>query len=202
MKYRELPKRILREKPQRKIRLIHLQSSHRNSLNSTTLFLSIVKSLRAILPKPFSHHTHICEKAVWFFGKQLRRDQFLISRCYGQVAESGKLKKKLVRRNLVGVGTWRVQLHQVDQAWRVFCCSCIPTTFNGLFTVWRAAKRFFAEFFGFLFDNTSPCNLVVASLFSYSCALLLFFVIHVYALEQLSVYYTSFTLVPHLDKLK
>ena len=64
------------------------------------------------------------------------------------------------------------------------------------------AERFFAEFFGFLFDNTSQYYLVFASLFPYSCALLLLFVVHVYALESLSVYYTSFTLVPHLDKLE
>ena len=49
----ELLERILREKPQRKTRLIHPQSSHRDSLNSSTLFLSIVKSLRGTLLKPF-----------------------------------------------------------------------------------------------------------------------------------------------------
>ena len=64
-KYRELSERILREKPQRKTRLIRPQSSHRDSSNSSTLFLSIVKSLRGSLPKFFSHHTHICEKAIW-----------------------------------------------------------------------------------------------------------------------------------------
>ena len=51
-KCRELPERILREKPQRKTRLIHPQSSHRDSSNSSTLFLFIVKSLRGTLPKP------------------------------------------------------------------------------------------------------------------------------------------------------
>ena len=51
-KCRELPERILRKKPQRKIRLIHPQSSLRDSSNSFTLFLSIVKSLRRTLPKP------------------------------------------------------------------------------------------------------------------------------------------------------
>ena len=51
-KCRELPERILREKPQRKTRLIHPQSSHKDSSNSSTLFLSIVKSLRGTLPKP------------------------------------------------------------------------------------------------------------------------------------------------------
>ena len=56
---------------------------------------------------------------------------------------------------------WRAQVHQVDQAWRVYCCSCIPTTFSsGLLIAWKAAERFYAEGFGFLFDNTSlycPC---------------------------------------------
>ena len=36
------------------------------------------------------------------FGKQLGRNQFHIGWYYGQVAESGKLEKKQVRRNLVG----------------------------------------------------------------------------------------------------
>ena len=53
MKCKELPERILREKPQRKTRLIHLQSSHRDSSNSSILFFSIVKSLRGTLPNPF-----------------------------------------------------------------------------------------------------------------------------------------------------
>ena len=71
------------------------------------------------------------------------------------IAESGKLKKTKVRCNLVGVG-----------AWRVFCYSCIPTTFfSGLFTAWRVTGRFYAEGFGFLFDNTSCVVLVFASLF-------------------------------------
>ena len=41
-----------REKPYRKTRLIHPQSSHRDSSNSSTLFLFIVKSLR-IVRRPF-----------------------------------------------------------------------------------------------------------------------------------------------------
>ena len=47
----------------------------------------------------------------------------------------------------------------------------------------EGAERFFAEFFGFLFDNTSPCYLVVASLFPFSYTLLLLCVVHIYALE-------------------
>ena len=39
------------------------------------------------------------------------------------------------------------------------------------FTAWRAAEKFFAEFFGFLFDNTSRCYLV----FAFSLPLLLCF---------------------------
>ena len=47
----------------------------RDSSNSSTLFLSIVKSLRGILPKPCSHHIHHYERAVWCSGKQLGRNQ-------------------------------------------------------------------------------------------------------------------------------
>ena len=44
--------------------------------------------------------------------------------------------------------------------------------------------RFFVKVFGFLFDNMFWCYLVVAFLFPYSCALLLLFVVRVYALEE------------------
>ena len=47
----------------------------RISSNSSTLFLSIVKPLRGILPKHCSHHIHHCERAVWCSGKQLRMNQ-------------------------------------------------------------------------------------------------------------------------------
>ena len=70
------------------------------------------------------------------------------------------------------------------------------------FTTWREVEKFFAEFFSFRFDNMSRCHLLVASLFPYSCALLLRFVFHVYTLEYLLVYCASFTFVPHLDKLE
>ena len=53
-----------------------------------------------------------------------------------------------------------------SSAWRVFYCSYIPTTFfSGLYTAWRAAERFYAEGFGFLFDNTLCVVLVFAFLF-------------------------------------
>ena len=50
--------------------------------------------LERLITKTFSHHIHLCEKAVWCFGKQLGRNQFHIGWCYGQVAEFGKLEKK------------------------------------------------------------------------------------------------------------
>ena len=39
-----------------------------DSLNFSTLTLSIITSLRGTLAKTFSHHTHICEKAIWCLG--------------------------------------------------------------------------------------------------------------------------------------
>ena len=51
-----------------KTRLTHPQSLHNDSSNSLTLTLSIVTSLRGTLVKTFSHHTHICEKAIWCLG--------------------------------------------------------------------------------------------------------------------------------------
>ena len=165
MKCRELLEKILREKPQRKTRLTHSQSSHRDSSNSSTFILSIIISLRGSLPKPFlTILTSVRRK----FGTQeaVRKGPISYWLMLWFIAEYGKLKKKQVRRNLVGVRAWRAQVHWVDQVWRVFCCSYIPTTFfSVLFTTWRAAERFYAEGFGFLFNNTSCVVLVFASVF-------------------------------------
>ena len=63
--------------------------------------------------------------------------------------------------------------------------SCTPTLFSsGSIITWGAVERFFTEFFSFLFDNMYWCYLMFASLFPYSCALLLLFIVHVYELEQ------------------
>ena len=156
---------MLREKPQRKTRLIHPQSSHRDSLNSSTLTISIVTSLRGTLPKPFLTIPTSMRRpfGAW---EAVRNGPISYWLMLQAIAESSKLKKKQVRHNLVGVGAWRAQVHWVDQAWRVFCCLCIPTSFfRGLLTSWRAAERFYANNFGFLFDNTSGVVLVFASLF-------------------------------------
>ena len=165
MKCRVLPKRILREKPQRKTRLTHPQSSQRDSSNSSTLTISIVISLRGILPKPVLT-IPISVRRPFGAWEAVRKGSISYWLMLWVIAESGKLKKKQVQRNLVGVGAWRAQVHWVDQAWKVFCCSCIPTIFfSGLFIGWRAADRFYAEDFGFLFDNTSCVVLVFVSFF-------------------------------------
>ena len=167
-KYPSYPRNIesfQREKPQRKTRLTYPQSSHRDSSNSSTLILSIITSLRGSLPKPFLTIPTSVRRP---FGAQeaIRKGPISYWLMLWAIAESSKLKKKQVRRNLVGVGSWRAQVHWVDQAWRVFYYSCIPTTFfSGLFTAWRAAERFYAEGFGFLFDNTSCVVLVFTSFF-------------------------------------
>ena len=51
------------------------------------------------------------------------------------------------------------------------------------FTAWRAAERFFAEFFGFLFDNTSWYYLVFASFFLTLLAFILLLIFDEYGLE-------------------
>ena len=53
------------------------------------------------------------------------------------------------------------------------------------FNAWRARERFFAEFFGFLFDNTSACYLVFAFFFPTLLAFILLLCFNEYDLEQL-----------------
>ena len=164
-KCREILERILREKPQRKTRLTNLQSSYRDSSNSFTLILSIVTSLRGSLPKLFLTILTSVRRpfSAW---EAVRKGPISYWVMLWFIVESNKLKKKQVRRNLIGVGAWRAQVYWIDQTWRVFCCSCIPTTlFSGLFTAWRAAERLYTEGFGFLFDNTSCVVLVFVFLF-------------------------------------
>ena len=52
-RFREIPERILREKPERKQDWLIHNLYLKDSSNSSTLFLSIVKSLRGSLTKPF-----------------------------------------------------------------------------------------------------------------------------------------------------
>ena len=71
-----------------------------------------------------------------------------------------------------------------------------------LISTWKVAKRFFAEFFGFLFDNTSWCYLVFASLFPYSLSFIVYCCLLAYGLKSRSGDCALFTFVPHLYKLK
>ena len=84
-----------------------------------------------------------------------------------------RARQDTVPRSLVGVG-----------AWRVFCYSCIPTYFLvDQFTAWRAPERFYAEYFGFLFDNTSACYLMFAFFFFTPLAFILLLCFDEYGLE-------------------
>ena len=77
-----------------------------------------------------------------------------------------KASEDMTPRSPLVAGAWRAQVHGVDLAWRVFCYSYTPTLFiSRSISTWRVAERFFAKFFGFLFDNTSWCYLVFASFF-------------------------------------
>ena len=83
--------------------------------------------------------------------------------------ESGKLEKKKVRHNLVGARS----LKGLGTSGRLGLEGLLLFMYpnyvsSGLLTAWRAAERFYAEGFGFLFDNTSNVVLVFASLFPLS----------------------------------
>ena len=168
----------MREKPQRKTRLIHPQSSLINSSNSSTLFLSIVKSLKGLLPKLF---LTISISVRGLFGA-LRSSQkgtnFTLVDAMVKQWNPRSQKRNRFDATSLEQETWRAQVHQVDQVWRVYCYSCIPTTFfSGLLTAWKAVERFYAESFGFFFDNTSCVVLVFAFGFLFtntSCFVLIF----------------------------
>ena len=77
-----------------KIRLIHPQSLPKRIFKFLYSLPLHCQILERLFIKTFSHHIHFCERAIWYFGKQLERNQFHIGWCYGQVAESRKLVKK------------------------------------------------------------------------------------------------------------
>ena len=77
-----------------KIRLTHPQSLPKRLFKFLYSLPFHCQIFERLITKTFSHHIYSCERAVWFFGKQLGRNQFRIGWCYGQVAESGKLEKK------------------------------------------------------------------------------------------------------------
>ena len=77
-----------------KTRLTHPQSLPKRLFKFLYSLFLHCQILERLITKTFSHYIHFCETAVWCFEKQLGRNQFHIGRCYGQVAESEKLKKK------------------------------------------------------------------------------------------------------------
>ena len=77
-----------------KTRLTHPQSLPKRLFKFLYSFPLHCQTLERLTTKTFSHHIHFCERAVWWIVKQLGKNQFHISLCYGQVAESGKLEKK------------------------------------------------------------------------------------------------------------
>ena len=149
---------MLTEKPQRKTKLIHPQSSLRDSSNFSTLFLSIVKSLKGLLPKPFLTISISVRGLFGALGSSQKGTNFTLVDAMVKQRNPGSQKRNRFGATSLEQEAWRAQVHWVDQAWRVYCCSCIPTTFSsGLFTAQRAAERFYAEGFIFLFDNTLLC---------------------------------------------
>ena len=77
-----------------KTRLTHPQSLPKRLFKFLYSLPLHCQTLERLITKTFSHYIHLCERDVWCFGKQLGRNQFYIGWCYGQVAESEKLKKK------------------------------------------------------------------------------------------------------------
>ena len=77
-----------------KTRLTHPQSLPKKLFKFLYSLPLHCQILERLITKTFSHHIHSWERAIWCFGKQLGRNQFHISWCYGQVAEFGKLEKK------------------------------------------------------------------------------------------------------------
>ena len=114
------------------------------------------------------HYPHLF-RVLSFFGALGSIGRCQDGRCYGLQRNPVSQKRKRFGVISLEQEAWRAQVYWVDQAQRVYYCSCIPTTFSsGLLTTWRATERFYAEGFGFLFDNTSCVVLVFASLFPLS----------------------------------
>ena len=76
----------------------------------------------------------------------------------GRAREDKVSSSQLVARAWRGLSTWgRLGLESL----LLFVYSNLFS--SGSITAWRVAERFFAEFFGFLFDNTSACYLCLHS---------------------------------------
>ena len=115
---------------------------------------------------PNTYHTHPeCKVRFWYCWEALEEGICLVD-AIGLNCVIWRAREDKASLSQLVAGVQRAQVHGIDQAWRVFCYSCIPTySLVDRFTAWRAAERFFAEFFVFLFDNTSACYFVFAFYF-------------------------------------
>ena len=94
-----------------------------------------------------------------------------------------KVSEDKTSRSLLVVGAWRAQvLGRLGlEGLLLFVYSNLFT--SGSISTWRVVDRFFAEFFGFLFDNMSWCYLVFSSLFPSLYDFPLLFIVVEYGLE-------------------
>ena len=76
------------------------------------------------------------------------------------IAESDKLEKTKVQRNLVGVRSLE-GLGTLGRLGLEGLLLFMYSNFSGLLTAWKATERFYAKDFDFLFDNTLLCCLCV-----------------------------------------
>ena len=120
-----------------------------------------------------------------------------------QYCEIRKASKDKTLRSLFVAGAWRAQSTLGRLGLEGLLLFVYSNLFTGeLISTWRVTKRFFAEFFGFLFDNTSWCYLVFASLFPYSLSFIVYCCLLAYGLKSRSGDCTLFTFVPLLYKLE
>ena len=61
-----------------KTRLTHPQSLPKRLFKFLYSFPLHCQILKRLITKTYSHHIHFCERAVWYFGRQLERNQFHI----------------------------------------------------------------------------------------------------------------------------
>ena len=61
-----------------KTRLTHPQSLPKRLFKFLYSFPLHCQILERLITKTYSHHIHLCERAVWYFGRQLERNQFHI----------------------------------------------------------------------------------------------------------------------------
>ena len=103
--------------------------SYSSSLGSSPFFFQLSYLERRFVPK---HNPHIFRvqrvfqnlRSICDLPKETGEDQRMQS---GGIVGIKKASENKTPRSLLVAGVWRVQVHQVNQTWRVFCYSCTPT---------------------------------------------------------------------------